>query len=256
MFFFCTYIKCFFSSKTIAIRYTILFFLFFISETKAQDSLVIIKGKVMQDITTGFSDMLIVNMTKGTGVYGNLDGTFQITAHKNDLIKISCRGYKTASISMQDSVLKAEYFVAIKLSLLEIIQQEAVIIRPTPTLEDLKKSQSEVGTYQYRPLLNSPLEMFFSPITAIYQLFSKREAEKQKYAMFMSQKQLDDYLVGVTRYLMKSGLIDLTEEEMPRFIARCPISEDFAKEASLYEVSTVLNSCYKEYAKRHKVERY
>jgi len=226
------------------------------SEIIAQDSLVNIKGKVLQDITTGFSDMLIVNITKGTGVYGNLDGTFQITVHKNDLIKISCRGYKTASISMIDSVFKAEYFVAIKLSLLEIIQQEVVIIRPTPTIEDLKKAQSEVGTYQYKSLLNSPLEMFSSPITAIYQLFSKKEAEKQKYAMFMSQKQLDDYLVGVTRFLMKSGLMDLTEEEMPRFIARCPISEDFAKEASLYEVSTVLNSCYKEYAKRHKIERY
>lgn len=223
---------------------------------KAQDSLVVIKGKVTHDINIGFADMLIVNMSKGKGLFGNLDGTFEIQAHKNDLIKISCRGYKTLSLTMRDSVLKPEYYVTLKLSLLEIIQEQAVIIRPTPSVEELKKTQSEIGTYQYKPLVGTPLEMFFSPITALYQLFSKKEAEKQKYAMFMSQKQLDDYILGVTRYLMKSGLLDLTEEELPRFIARCPINEDFAKQASLYEVSTVINACYKEYAKRYKIERY
>lgn len=240
----------------------LVFFLFFICtsffsiDIKAQDTLVLIKGKVTQEVNTGFADMLIVNMSKGKGVYGNLDGTFEITAGKNDVLKVSCRGYKTVTISVKDSVYKPEYFILIKLSLLEIIQEEAVIIRPTPSIEELKKSQSEIGTYQYKPLVGTPLEMFFSPITALYQLFSKKEAEKQKYAMFMSQKQLDDYILGVTRYLMKSGLLDLTEEELPRFIARCPINEDFAKQASLYEVSTVINACYKEYAKRHKIERY
>ncbi len=233
-----------------------IFFSLLFPKAKAQDSLVTIKGKVTHDVNTGFNDMLIVNMSKGKGVFGNLDGTFEIQTHKNDLIKISCRGYKTISITMRDSVLKPEYFVSLKLSLLEIIQEQAVIIRPAPSVEELKKTQSEIGTYQYKPLVGTPLEMFFSPITALYQLFSKKEAEKQKYAMFMSQKQLEDYIAGVTRYLMKSGLIDLTEEELPRFIARCPINEDFAKQASLYEVSTVINACYKEYAKRYKIERY
>jgi hypothetical protein len=244
--------KTFFGSKYF---FSILFY-FFIFIAKAEDSLVVIKGKVTQEVFTGFTDMLVVNMTKGTGVYGNLDGSFEITVKQHDVIKISCRGYTTATISMKDSVYKKEYFVFVKLKFLEIIQENPVIIRPQPTIEDLKTSQNNIGSYQYKPLVNNALDMFMSPLTAIYQMFSKREAEKQKYAMFMSQKEIDDYVTNVSRYLSKSGVIDLTEEEMPYFVARCPINEDFAKEASLYDVSIVIKSCYEEYAKRYKIERY
>lgn len=222
----------------------------------AQENKVLVKGKVVQDVPVGFADLLVVNMNKGRGVYGSLDGTFEIEIEKNDLIKISCRGFHTASISLKDSVLKKEYFVIVPIQTLQFIQENPVVIRPAPRISDLKKTQDAIGTYQYKPLVNGFFDMLFHPITAIYQAFSKKEAEKRKYADLMNQKQLDDYVVGVTRYLMFSGLIELEEDEVLRFAARCPISEDFAQQASLYEVSQVVKACYQNYARIYKVEKY
>lgn len=232
------------------------FFMIFSILLQAQENKVLIRGKVVQDIPIGFADLLIVNMNKGQGVYGSLDGTFEIEVEKNDLVKISCRGYHTASISMKDSVSKKEYYVIVPIQTLQIIQENPVVIRPVPRVSDLKKNQDAIGSYQYKPLVNGFFDVLFHPITAIYQAFSKKEAEKRVYADLMNQKQLDDYVIGVTRYLMYGGLIDLEEDEVLSFAARCPVSEDFAQQASLYEISQVIKSCYQNYARIYKVERY
>jgi len=210
----------------------------------AQDSTGIVKGKVIQHPPIGFGELMIINMTSGRGVVGNADGTFEVTIRAGDELKIFCTGFKTVPVSFRDSVYKPVYHITVEMRELQIVLDKPVIIRPRPTYEELEEAKSKIGTFRYEPLIESPAATIFNPITALYQAFSKKEKEKQVYAELLNQKQLDDALKDITRYLVNSGLFELEEDELELFLATCPLSPDFVKRASLYDVSKALQDCY------------
>lgn len=218
---------------------------------RAQKLTSIVKGKVIQHPELGFSDFIVVNLTTNRGEFGKKDGTFEIAIHPRDDIRVSCLGFKTITVSFRDSVYKPVYHLEVQMKQLSIQFDKPVIIRPKPSYEDLREAQEKIGVNEYVPIVASPVDAFESPITAIYQMFSKKEQEKRKYVDLLNQKQLENALKDITRYHMESGLFDLEEDEVVTFIATCPLQEEFVKHASLYDVSVALQSCYERYkAKR------
>jgi len=210
----------------------------------AQDSTILVKGKVVQHPPIGFGELMIINVTSGRGIAGGSDGTFKININQGDELKFFCIGFRTVSVSFRDSVYKPVYNITVELRELLIIFDKPVIIRPQPTYEELEEAKSKIGTFHYEPLVQSPLSAIFNPITALYQLFSKKEKEKRIYAELLNQKQLEDALRDITRYLINSGLFDLENDELYFFLATCPLSQGFVRRASLYEVSAALQRCY------------
>lgn len=225
---------------------TVIIFYFPLIKVKAQttETNVVVRGKVIQETFMGFTDLLIVNTSTGRGVMGNLDGTFEITAGKDDEIKVSCRGFKTVTLSMRDSIYKPKYDVKVFLELLSFTIETPVIIRPEPTYGDIQRQRSRIGSHVYRPLIGHPMEAFFHPVSALYQLFSRKEREKATYVALLNQKELENAQKDILRYLIKNGLFDLTEEELERFLVLCPLEEEFVKNASLYEITEAYKLCY------------
>lgn len=218
----------------------------------AQDSTILVKGKVIQHPALGFSDFIIVNLASGRGEFGMGDGTFQIRIKPKEDIRISCLGFKTVTVSFRDSIYKPVYTVLVEMKQLTIQFDKPVIIRPQPTYESIEEAREKIGTTQYEPLISNPLDAIFSPITALYQAFSKKEKEKRIYAELVTQKQVEDALKDLTRYHINSGLFDLTEDELELFISTCPLPQEFVKNASLYEISTALQNCYNKYKDKRK----
>ncbi len=217
----------------------------------AQDSTILIKGKVIQHPPIGFSELMIINTTSGRGIIGNSNGSFEISIHHKDELKIFCIGFKTVLVSLQDSVYKPVYNLVVEMRELQIVFDKPVIIRPLPTLEEIEEAKSKIGTFKYEPLIGSPVSAIFNPITALYQLFSKKEQEKRIYAELLNQKQLEDALKDITRYHISAGLFDLENDELDLFLSTCPLNQEFVRTASLYEISAALQGCYDVYkAKR------
>ncbi len=210
----------------------------------AQDSTILVKGRIIQHPPIGFGELMIINVTSGRGIIGGSDGTFEITMRKEDELKVFCTGFKTVTVSFRDSVFKPVYNITVDMNELQIVFDKPVIIRPQPTFGELEEARSKIGTHRYDPLIQSPATTIFNPITALYQAFSRKEQEKKIYAELLNQKQLEDALRDITRYLVNSGLFDLDEDEMELFLATCPMSQEFVKTASLYDVSAVLGRCY------------
>lgn len=227
-------------------------FLFIISRGIAQDSAILIKGKVIQHPPIGFSELMVINVTSGRGVIGSSDGTFEITVQQNDELKIFCTGFKTVSFSLKDSIYKPVYHIIIEMHELQIVFDKPVIIRPQPTLKEIEEAKSKIGTFHYEPMIESPVSAMFNPITAIYQAFSRKEEEKRIYAELLNQKQLEDALKDITRYHINTGLLDLEEDEIDLFLATCPLNQEFVRTASLYEISSALRSCYDTYKSKRR----
>ncbi len=217
----------------------------------AQDSTILVRGRVTQHPAIGFSDFIIVNLATGRGEFGKSDGTFEIAIKPKQDIRISCLGFKTVTVSFRDSVFKPIYHVKIEMRQLTIQFDKPVIVRPMPTYDDLEEAREKIGMHEYDPIISSPVDAFQSPLTALYQKFSRKEQEKREYVELMNQKQIETALKDITRYHINAGLFELEEEELVLFISTCPLSEDFVKYASLYEVSSALQSCYEKFkAKR------
>ncbi|MDZ4845526.1 MAG: hypothetical protein SH857_08255 [Chitinophagales bacterium] len=210
----------------------------------AQDSTILVKGTVVQHPAIGFGDFIIVNLTTGRGEFGKSDGTFEIKIKPKQDIRVSCLGFKTVTVSFRDSVYKPIYHVRVEMKQLTIQFDKPVIIRPQPTYKDLEEAREKIGTTEYEPIIASPVDAFSSPITALYQKFSRKEQEKREYVELMNQKQLEQALKDITRYHIDSGLFELEEDEIVLFISTCPLEQDFVKYASLYEVSIALQNCY------------
>lgn len=217
----------------------------------AQDSTMLIKGKVLQHPALGFSDFIIVNLSTGRGEFGKSDGTFEIAVQPKQDIRISCLGFKTVTVSLKDSVFKPVYQVVVEMKQLLVQFDKPVIIRPMPTYEDIEEAREKIGINEYEPVIANPVDAFSSPFTALYQRFSRKEQEKREYVALLNQKQLEQALKEIIRYHIDSGLFELEEDEIALFIATCPLDENFVKYASLYEVSAALQNCYEQYkAKR------
>jgi len=218
----------------------------------AQDSTILVKGKVIQHPALGFSDFIIVNLKSGRGEFGKSDGTFEINIQPKEDIRISCLGFKTITVSFRDSVYKPVYYVLIDMKQLTIQFDKPVIVRPPPTLSEIEEARDKIGINEYEPIISSPANFLFNPLTALYQAFSKKEKEKRIYAELVTQKQVDDALKDLTRYHINNGLFDLDEDEITLFISTCPLSQDFVKNATLYEVSAALQRCYDTYKSKRR----
>lgn len=211
---------------------------------RAQDSVSVVKGTVLQHPALGFSDFIIVNLATARGEFGKSDGTFEISIKPRQDIRISCLGFKTVTVSFRDSVYKPVYHVMVEMKQLTVQFDKPVIVRPMPTYKDLEEAREKIGIHEYEPIIAAPVDAFTSPFTALYQKFSRKEQEKREYVALLNQKQLEDALEDITRYYIDSGLFELEEDEIELFISTCPLEQDFVKYASLYEVSAALQSCY------------
>lgn len=220
--------------------------------SSAQDSVSLVKGRVIQHPPIGFSELMIINVTAGRGMVGSADGTFEINIRRGDELKIFCTGFKTASVSFKDSVFKPVYHIIVEMKELQIVFDKPVIIRPQPTYKEIEEAREKIGTFKYEPLIGSPASAIFNPLTALYQALSKKEREKQVYAELLNQKQLNDALKDIARYLTHTGLFDLEEDELEVFLATCPLTQDFVRTASLYEVSAALQGCYNTYKSKRR----
>lgn len=213
----------------------------------AQDSLVLVKGKVIQDVRVGFSNLIVVDMRSGLGYPGNVDGTFEIEVQKNDEIMVYSDGYAKSYISLKDSAYKAVYEVEVTLKRLEVVYDNTVTIRPGKTLEELREEQEKIGSYRYVPVVGRGLSGLSSPFSLLYQMFSRREKDERMYVELLNEEAYKDALKSIIYYYISADLFILRDDEVETFIDYCDLNPEFVKRASLYEVGNALNQCYKSY---------
>ena len=190
-----------------------------------------------------FYNLMIVNRSSGKGVFGQPNGTFSVYASNGDTISLSVRGYPLINV-----IIKANdecrhvgtYIVENKVQ-----DVSEVIVRPLKTLDQIKEERQSLALRETRMVTG--IEVLQSPITALYQAFSKKEKAKRWVA---EQEHLDsqrDVLKELLRLYVAYEVIELTDEEFEEFIYFLNMDETFLKTASEMDLITFIQDKFDHY---------
>jgi len=205
---------------------------------------ILFTGKVIDTLRPqSFYNLMIVNRSTGKGVFGQPNGTFSVYASDGDTIALSVRGYPYVTVIVKGSLEcrhEGVYFVENK------IQNVAeVIVHPLKSLEQIKEERSSLALRETRMVTG--IEVLQSPITALYQAFSKKEKAKRWVAEQEHLESQRNVLKELMRTYVAYDVIELSDEEFDEFIAFLNMDETFLKTATEMELITFIQDKFDHY---------
>ncbi|MFT7345214.1 MAG: hypothetical protein ACI9XP_001808 [Lentimonas sp.] len=205
---------------------------------------VYLKGKVTDTLRPqSFYNLVVVNITTGKGVFGMPDGAYDVYASINDSIILSIKGYQNISFKVnpdQNCQDNHQWYIEAKPQ-----QIAEMIVRPIKSLNDIQEERETLALRETRTVQG--LQAFQSPITALYEAFSKREKNKR----WIAQKEYEDKQKALLQELLRTyvafDIFDLTEQEFDDFIAFLNLDPDFLKTASEMELVTFIQDKFEHF---------
>ena len=210
---------------------------------------VLFTGKVIDTLRPqNFYNLMVVNRSTGIGVFGQPNGSFFVYVSNGDSISISIKEYTTVNI-----IIKADSNCQVrKQFIIERKPQEIqeVIIKPLKTLEQIKEERENLALRETRQVTG--LEVLRSPITALYQAFSKREKNKR----WIAEQEFKDDQRKIVRELLHLyvayDIIELSEEDFDAFIYFLNVNDSFLKTASEMELITFIQDKFDHFKRINK----
>ena len=219
--------------------------LLFTADTFAQQD-VIVKGTVRGgDGEHVFYDLMIVNRRTRTGTFANTDGTFITRVQRNDTLLIGAGGYVTRTLALGE--FPDDELDKLKITLRPWnIDLQPVAILPERTLKQIQADISKLG-YNEKDYRATGVDAFTSPITFLYQEFSKRERSKRAVAQLENEDMKRELLRELLQQYVDYGIINLSNESFDDFIDFCAVPEEVIKGLSQYDFLIYVKKKYQLY---------
>lgn len=186
--------------------------------------------------------VMIVNQQSQAGLFGNTDNSFQIQIDKNDSLIISALGYARKKICLKDSLLQNEYHISIGLHRLSYDLSE-ITIRRQRELRQISEDIKKLG-YNKRDYKLTDVNAWESPITALYQTFSKREQNKRALAQMMNDDNRRAVLKDLLYLYNLTELIRMPESEYNDFIDYLHLNDQQMQSMSDYDLALFIRDRY------------
>ena len=188
-------------------------------------------------------DLMIVNLTTQQGSFGRAGGIFSVTIKKKDTLLIASTGYEYRKICFADSLPKSEYNVPVKLKKLTIQLKEVQVFSPRD-LEAIQKDIRKLG-YNKKDYEISGINAMQSPITFLYEEFSRREQLRRHNAVLVNEEKRRQLLKELLTRYVADDIIRLSSDEFDHFIDFCHVTEQFMKASTQYEFIVYVKQKYK-----------
>ncbi|MBK6643423.1 MAG: hypothetical protein IPG39_20420 [Bacteroidetes bacterium] len=212
----------------------LLLFSFLVSAALAQDETVRIKGTVYDPGNKGsIPNLMIVNKRTQQGYFGTNSGYFELDVKRTDTLIIAATGFQTIKIFLKDSILDSSKNISIALKKLEITLKPVEIF----TKRDLEEIQKDIETlgYEKEDYMLQGADVLESPITALYQAFSRRERNKRLVAEMRNNDRRRELLKELFRKYVDNDIITLDNTDFDDFVDFSNVSENFMKTSTQYE---------------------
>lgn len=193
--------------------------------------------------------LMVINKRTNNGIFADAEGKFSIKIQKTDTLIISAIGFKVKKVSFKDSTEKEHYDLFIPLEKLYFTLKEITVFAPR-SLNEIQKDIDKLGVK--RTYSTENLDAISSPITYLYERFSKFGQSKQKVAEWENEDMKRDVLKDLFRLYIKHEIIDLNEEEFEAFIKYLNLSDEFIKNASQLELVLAIKGKYENFKYRWK----
>lgn len=225
---------------------TFLFLFLFISlHSKAQ---ILFRGFLYDSASkTILTPVRIENLSTHDGTTTNNNGYFEINAKVDDYIIFSYVSYKNKVVKIEgneNGLIKNIYLT------MKPIQLKDVIIKKGPT-EYQNDSANRASIYQDAFEYNQQ-KSAFSPITSVYQKFSKKYKDLRKFQSQIVDMEKQKFIDTRYNSTLVSSLTKLNEEDAQKFMNAYPMEYDFARTASELEIKLWIKYYFQEYTKNVK----
>ena len=120
-----------------------------------------------------------------------------------------------------------------------------VVIRPLKSLEEIKEEREGLALRETKFVTG--IEVLQSPITALYQTFSKKEQNKAWIAEQVYKDDQRRVVKELLRNYVSYDIIELNEDEFDDFISFLNINETFLKTATEMELITFIKDKFEHY---------
>lgn len=209
-------------------------------------SLITVKGSVYDVADSNARPVaIIVNKTTGTGQAASTAGIFSLQGQQVDTFMITAGGYEVYRVCFRDSVKKDVYTLRVGLHMRENVMK-AVAIYPVKDLDEIKKERSNLGVQQTTST-KGLTDAVQSPVTYLYERYSKEGKSKAAVAALENQDRMHDVLKELFRTYVRAGVIDLKEEEFDDFILYLNMPEWYLRSASDYDLAVTIRQRYLQY---------
>lgn len=207
---------------------------------------VLLTGRVIDTTQTqGFYNLMVVNSTSGRGIFGQPDGSFNVYASDRDSITLSVKGY-----AMYGFRIKADSNCQMRITGIldhKAVTIDEVVIKPLKTLQQIKEERASLAMREAK--LVSGIEVLQSPITALYQTFSKKERNKQLIAKMEYKDDQRRVIKELLSVYVAYDILKLDEERFDDFIDFLNVDENFLKTASEMELITFIKDKYEHFSR-------
>ena len=205
---------------------------------------VLFSGKVVDSLRPQtFYNLMLINKRTGQGVFGQPNGSFAIFVSAGDTVLLSVKDYVTRwEVVLPDSncQFRRRIFIDPKPKDLQEIK-----VKPLRSLEEIREEREALAMRETR--LVTGLEVMQSPITALYQAFSKKERNRQWIA---EQEYKDDQrriVKELLRLYVSYDIINLNEDQFDDFIYFLNVSDTFLKTATEMELITFIKDKFEHF---------
>ena len=204
---------------------------------------VTVTGVVVDENNINMTRVMVIDKSTGRGTYVGLDGKFSISIPRPDTLMFAYTGYKIKKISFKDSLSATQFFMLVKLSPASY-QLKEIVIYPVKKLSEVQKQLDDLGNYRQPTYQTNGLAAIGSPITALYERFSKMEQSKRKVQELEQNDRKVSALKELFKIYIKYDIIDLTDDQFDDFITFCDLSDYFILHASQFELVETIKSKY------------
>ncbi|MGM0477898.1 MAG: hypothetical protein ACQERC_01660 [Bacteroidota bacterium] len=190
-----------------------------------------------------FYNLMVINLTTQQGVFGRPSGKFGVYANPGDQIAFSVEGYDRVTITIPESdSCNIDTNVVLPNRVQEI---SSVEVRPIKSLETIREEREEISMRETRTVTG--VDVLQSPITALYERFSKKAQSKRKVAEMEHQDNINAVLKDLLRLYVSYDVVYLEEEEFESFVYFLNIDEDFLRTATDYQLITYIKDKLEHY---------
>lgn len=224
----------------------ILMFLSAFAQAQAGGDTLRIRVKV-EDLDNAhiWMNFIAVNKRTGAGAFGDKFSEFDMLVLKSDTIIVRSKGYVPMQFSFKDSVLTPFKMFTIKLFKEAILLPEATVI----ATRDLKEIEQDIKKLELKKTSSYGADYLKveSPITALYEAFSKVEREKREVAQLEFEDQKRAILRELLAKYVQGEIFILSEAEFDDFITYCDPDLNMLKNLSQYDLIMWFKQRYLEY---------
>lgn len=195
----------------------------------------------------------IINLSNGKRAISNRQGYFKITFLPDDTIFISAIGYRSITVICRNiNLQQLTDTITVVMKAIDITLKEVTIVSSNPKRDSIARAAAEFLKNDplmnnYDRILNRQRGGLMSPLTAMYQQFSKEGRDAVQFEEFLAyaerQKQADrrynrDFVKRVTK---------LDDKYLDEFMLFCRLDKEFIIASSEYELIQSTQKCAKEF---------